>query len=338
MSWLPSRSRSRARSGASVIVEVVLAAAWLCCSTAAWSCAGDAPATEPAPTASGGRAREAARRPGGAHPRPGRAPRASRSACAPPRQCASCHRRSPPPRRLRRGSPSSASAARASTSATKTFFQVRLRGLIQADARAYFDTATTALPDQFLMRRVRPIIEGTVADIVDYKIVPDFGQGSALLYDAYIDLRPFRWVALRVGKFKTPFGLERLQNDANMAFMERGLPLMLVPDRDIGASLHGNRRTAPFCGSSASSTAPSTTTAPIRTATPATAKTASSASSRTRSARCASRRCATSASASPAATASSTAPPRSPASAATRRPGRTRSSRTSSTPPPSSRR
>lgn len=119
-------------------------------------------------------------------------------------------------------------------------FQLRLRALIQADARAYFDTDATPLPDQFLMRRVRPIIEGTVGDVVDFKIVPDFGQGSALLYDAYVDIRPWRYVALRVGKFKTPFGLERLQNDANMAFNERGLASDLVPDRDIGASLHGD--------------------------------------------------------------------------------------------------
>jgi phosphate-selective porin OprO/OprP len=119
-------------------------------------------------------------------------------------------------------------------------FQLRLRALIQADARDYFDTAATPLPAQFLMRRVRPIIEGTVGDVVDFKIVPDFGQGSALLYDAYVDIRPWRYIALRVGKFKTPFGLERLQNDANMAFNERGLPSDLVPDRDIGASLHGD--------------------------------------------------------------------------------------------------
>ena len=122
----------------------------------------------------------------------------------------------------------------------KDFFQVRLRALVQTDARAYFDTAATPLPDQFLIRRARPIIEGTVADVVDFKLMPDFGQGTVVLFDAYIDLRPWRFLALRVGKFKTPFGLERLQNDANMAFLERGLPSNLVPDRDIGASLHGD--------------------------------------------------------------------------------------------------
>ena len=75
---------------------------------------------------------------------------------------------------------------------------------------------------------------------LDFRIVPDFGQGQALLFDAYVDIRPWRFVALRVGKFKSPFGLERLQNDAFLTFAERGLPSDLVPDRDIGASLHGD--------------------------------------------------------------------------------------------------
>ena len=122
----------------------------------------------------------------------------------------------------------------------KSSFQIRLRGIIQADARAYFDTGTTAIPSQFIIRRARPIVEGTVADLLDFRIVPDFGLGQALLYDAFVDIRPWRFIALRVGKFKSPFGLERLQNDAFLMFAERGLPSDLVPDRDIGASLHGD--------------------------------------------------------------------------------------------------
>jgi phosphate-selective porin OprO and OprP len=123
---------------------------------------------------------------------------------------------------------------------TKDVFQVRLRALIQGDARAYFDTAATPLPDQFVIRRARPIIEGTVANFVDFRLVPDFGLGNAVVQDAYVDIRPWAWLALRGGKFKAPFGLERLQHDAMLAFMERGLPSDLVPDRDIGASLHGD--------------------------------------------------------------------------------------------------
>jgi phosphate-selective porin OprO/OprP len=119
-------------------------------------------------------------------------------------------------------------------------FQVRLRGLLQIDGRAYFDTGTTPLPDQLVLRRMRPILEGTFGNFVDFRIMPDFGGGQAVVQDALIDIRPWRWLALRAGKFKAPLGLERLQNDAQMPFLERGLPSNLVPDRDIGASLHGD--------------------------------------------------------------------------------------------------
>src|SRR3569833_791775 len=37
----------------------------------------------------------------------------------------------------------------------------------------------------------------------------------------------------------TPFGLERLQQEQYLLCVERGLPQNLVPDRDIGAALHG---------------------------------------------------------------------------------------------------
>ena len=120
-------------------------------------------------------------------------------------------------------------------------FQLRIRGVVQADGRAYFATANNQpLPDQFLIRRARPILEGTIGDFVDFRILPEFGQGNFQLLDAYIDLRPWKWLALRGGKYKTPFGLERLQQEQFLLFVERGLPQNLVPDRDIGASLHGD--------------------------------------------------------------------------------------------------
>jgi len=47
------------------------------------------------------------------------------------------------------------------------------------------------------------------------------------------------WLALTVGKFKPPVGLERLQAIADIRFIERGLPTDLVPNRDIGIQLAG---------------------------------------------------------------------------------------------------
>ena len=78
-----------------------------------------------------------------------------------------------------------------------------------------------------------------MADLADFRLMPDFGEGKLSLLDAYVDLHPFLWLRLRAGKFKTPFGLERLQAEQNLAFVERGLASNLVPDRDVGAAVHG---------------------------------------------------------------------------------------------------
>ena len=117
-------------------------------------------------------------------------------------------------------------------------FQLRLRGLIQADARwptQPDDNGTT----NFTLRRVRPIFEGTVAEYIDFRIMPDFAGSSTTLFDAYANLRYFPQAQLQVGKFKPPVGLERLQSASATMFIERGFPTFLVPNRDIGGMLQG---------------------------------------------------------------------------------------------------
>jgi phosphate-selective porin OprO/OprP len=118
--------------------------------------------------------------------------------------------------------------------------QLRIRGLVQADGRAYLGDDKNAIPDTFLLRRVRPIIEATFFGWLDARIMPDFGGNKVVLEDAYLDVHPFAWLRLRAGKFKPPVGLERLQADANIKFIERGLPTNLVPSRDVGAELWGD--------------------------------------------------------------------------------------------------
>ncbi len=119
--------------------------------------------------------------------------------------------------------------------------RLRVGGLIQVDGRTYFDDSTpNTLTDTFLIRRARPILAGTFANLVDAYLMPDFAGGTLTLYDAYVDLRLWSWLGVRGGKFKTPFGLERLQDDRDLIFLERGLTADIDPDRDIGVSVHGN--------------------------------------------------------------------------------------------------
>jgi len=118
-------------------------------------------------------------------------------------------------------------------------FQLRLRGLLQSDGRWYFGDDQQPLADTLVVRRARPILEGTLWKFVDFRLMPDFGSGGSTLQDGYLDLRFSPAVRVRAGKAKVPVGLEALLEDANLPFVERGFPSALAPVRDVGVQIHG---------------------------------------------------------------------------------------------------
>ena len=117
---------------------------------------------------------------------------------------------------------------------------IRFRGNLAVDGRWYSDKLTPETSDTFLFRRVRPYIEGTLDNIYDFRFMPDFGQGKAIIVDAYVAGRFRPWLTVQAGKFKGPVGLERLQPDQFNRFLELGLPSDLVPNRDLGVQLGGD--------------------------------------------------------------------------------------------------
>ncbi len=119
-------------------------------------------------------------------------------------------------------------------------FVLRLRGLLQVDSRWFLQDTALDDRDSILIRRARPIIDATVLRIVDLRLVPDFAEGRAQVFDAYVDVRPRPWLKLRAGKFKPPVGLERLQGDPDLPLNERALTSNLSPARDTGAQLFGD--------------------------------------------------------------------------------------------------
>jgi phosphate-selective porin OprO and OprP len=121
-------------------------------------------------------------------------------------------------------------------------FKLKIRGLVQADSRTFTSTTkeVSGTTDTFLVRRARPIFEGTVNKNFDFYLVPDFGNGTPSLIDAFADLKFAPAFKLRGGKSKVPIGLERLQSDAVINFTESGLPTNLVPNRDVGFQLMGD--------------------------------------------------------------------------------------------------
>ncbi len=118
-------------------------------------------------------------------------------------------------------------------------YRLRITGYTQLDGRFFLEDDEKDDTNRFLFRRVRVSLEGTLARYFEYRIMPDFAGSSLALFDAYTDITYFPDFKLRIGKFKPPVGLERLQSATAIPFVERGLPTNLVPNRDIGVQLWG---------------------------------------------------------------------------------------------------
>src|SRR5262249_3046602 len=78
-------------------------------------------------------------------------------------------------------------------------FQFRLRPVVQADARFFAHGGS----DTFLLRRVRPALQGTAFEFFDWRILPELA-GTPNLQEAYVNVRFIKAMQLRGGKFKPP--------------------------------------------------------------------------------------------------------------------------------------
>ena len=132
--------------------------------------------------------------------------------------------------------------------------QVRIGATVQTDYRNFLGDNSPAWiagspgwyggvgPESIFLRQARILIEGYVFKDIYFKIMPDFAQTSNsanMLPDAYVDFAYLPQASLLVGKYKPSIGLERLQGDANTAFLERAFPTNLAPNRDMGLQVHG---------------------------------------------------------------------------------------------------
>ena len=119
-------------------------------------------------------------------------------------------------------------------------FVFKLNAVVQVDSRTFFNDTAIKSNDGFLLRRARPIFQGTLYRDFDFNFTPDFGGSTVQIFDAYGNYKFAPWAQLRTGKFKTPEGLEQLQADVNTSFNERSLVTDLVPNRDVGLQLWGD--------------------------------------------------------------------------------------------------
>lgn len=117
---------------------------------------------------------------------------------------------------------------------------VKLRGTLHYDGRYFLDDTAPDSANTWLLRRVRPTLEGTFNNIFDFRFTPDFAGGKTIILDAYGSIRFQPWAQLTAGKFKVPVGLERLVSGNDLKFIERGFPTILLPNRDLGVALGGD--------------------------------------------------------------------------------------------------
>ncbi len=109
----------------------------------------------------------------------------------------------------------------------------------QTDGRFSLDDPKPII-DTFTIRKIRPTFSGQVAKYFTFKVMPDFGNGTTIVQDAYFDIRFSPKFRVRTGKDKTPIGYELLESDGYLLFPERALASSLVPNRDVGIQVQGD--------------------------------------------------------------------------------------------------
>jgi len=134
-------------------------------------------------------------------------------------------------------------------------YTLKVGGYTQVVAREFADNKKDlGYGSSIIPRRVRLIIQGTVAHDFDFFIQPDFGYTNTYssitataptayavgLQDAWLDWKYLPWATIKAGKFKTPFDLENLQDTRYTAFTEIGLTGNLSPQRDVGVQISGS--------------------------------------------------------------------------------------------------
>jgi phosphate-selective porin OprO/OprP len=108
----------------------------------------------------------------------------------------------------------------------------------QGDARFSIDDPTP-ITNTFTVRKLRPTFTGRLGRFFDFKVMPDFGNGTAVVADMYLDVRFSQAFRVRTGKDKTPVGYELLMGDGFLFFPERAQATNLVPNRDSGVQVQG---------------------------------------------------------------------------------------------------
>jgi phosphate-selective porin OprO/OprP len=119
-------------------------------------------------------------------------------------------------------------------------FKTTLSGWLQADTAMYNEDRTT-LSDGTRIRRGR--ISWSVELLRRWKLRAEYDLASKSqdmrgLQDLYLRYSGIRRTSLTIGNLKEPIGLEWQTSSKNITFMERSLPIALVPPYHLGLAVN----------------------------------------------------------------------------------------------------
>lgn len=117
-------------------------------------------------------------------------------------------------------------------------FKFRVGGRILVDA-AIYDNDIADHGNGSEIRRGRLFASGTLWRVWDYKFEYEFmDSGADGIEDAYLAYTGLDPVEIQGGHFKEPFSLQNLTSSKYVNFIERGLPHLFTPGRNIGIALN----------------------------------------------------------------------------------------------------
>lgn len=93
---------------------------------------------------------------------------------------------------------------------------------------------------QVEVRRARMYMSGTIWGNTFYKLQVDFaGDGDVTFKDVYLGVKGIPVIGnFRVGNQKEPFSLEEVTSSKYITFLERGLPNVFAPGRNMGIMIY----------------------------------------------------------------------------------------------------
>ena len=125
-------------------------------------------------------------------------------------------------------------------------FKIKIGGRIQYDILMIEQSdgldAVYPAPNGAEFRRLRLFTSGTLFGNVKFKFQMDFARGDAGVKDAYIEVTKIPWIGhFRVGHFKQPFGFEMQTSSNDITDLERSLPYVFTPERDLGFMIYNQQ-------------------------------------------------------------------------------------------------